>query len=287
MSATNRGAERLDADNYPTPSWCVRRLLEAVPELPGGHWLEPCVGEGAIVKAVLGAREDVYFTGIDTRDVRKVACAAGAKRVIVNSYLEHGATYRKGPTLLREDDFPKVVITNPPFSLAFPIAQVAAPNENAWLALLLRLNFLGSGTKDGRSAWLRTHMPDVATLPNRPAFIASLKCIGIKKPLPGYPQIEGCGWKLTQALEEFRPKLCPACRQGKVQCSTTDATEYAWMLWPPGKKNRFRGETFILAETPESERAAITHSMSGTVLHADGQSRIARRAANLPTAIEW
>jgi hypothetical protein len=255
MSATNRGAERLDADNYPTPSWCVRRLLEAVPELPGGHWLEPCVGEGAIVKAVLDVRQDVYFTGIDTRDVRKVACDAGAKRVLVGDYLNPGVVHTKGPTLLRENDFPLVTITNPPFSLGYPIAQKGILNVDGWFILLLRLNFLGSGTKDGRSPWLRTHMPDVATLPNRPAFVASLKCIGVKKPLPGYPQIEACGWKRTQPLEAFRPKLCPECRQGKVQTSTTDATEYAWMLWPPGKKDRFKGETFILAETSEEERA--------------------------------
>jgi hypothetical protein len=44
MSSTNRGAAREPADNYPTPSWCVRRLLEAV-ELPPGRWLEPACGE--------------------------------------------------------------------------------------------------------------------------------------------------------------------------------------------------------------------------------------------------
>ena len=46
MSATNRGAVRNEHDFYPTPAWCVHRLLEAVP-LPAGRWLEPCVGDGA------------------------------------------------------------------------------------------------------------------------------------------------------------------------------------------------------------------------------------------------
>lgn len=65
MTATGRGAERVDLDAYPTPSWCVRRLLEAVDlplELPaergtlthgtrGARWLEPCAGDGAIIRA--------------------------------------------------------------------------------------------------------------------------------------------------------------------------------------------------------------------------------------------
>ena len=53
-------------DYYPTPAWCVRRLLEAV-DLPGGRWLEPAVGDGAIVRSVDAARDDVRWTTIDVR----------------------------------------------------------------------------------------------------------------------------------------------------------------------------------------------------------------------------
>ena len=42
---------RRDRDYYPTPSWCVRALLETV-DLPTGTWLEPTAGDGAIIRAV-------------------------------------------------------------------------------------------------------------------------------------------------------------------------------------------------------------------------------------------
>ena len=54
MSSINRATRPGWKDFYPTPAWCVGCLLEAV-ELPGGTWLEPAAGRGAIVEAV-GAR---------------------------------------------------------------------------------------------------------------------------------------------------------------------------------------------------------------------------------------
>jgi len=42
---------RIKDDVYPTPEWCVHRLLdEWCPNLPS-ILLEPCVGDGAILKA--------------------------------------------------------------------------------------------------------------------------------------------------------------------------------------------------------------------------------------------
>ena len=67
MSATGRSSVRKDYDNYPTPAWCVRRLLERV-DLPGGTWLEPAAGDGAIVRAVRAARHDVDWIAVEIRE---------------------------------------------------------------------------------------------------------------------------------------------------------------------------------------------------------------------------
>lgn len=60
MSSTKRGTKRVELDQYPTPKWCVHRLLEAV-DLPAGRWLEPCAGAGNIINAVSEVRSDVKW----------------------------------------------------------------------------------------------------------------------------------------------------------------------------------------------------------------------------------
>jgi hypothetical protein len=66
VSATNRGERGGgEHDFFPTPSWCTRRLIEQV-SLPGGRWLEPGAGDGAIVRAV--NRKDVLWTAVELRE---------------------------------------------------------------------------------------------------------------------------------------------------------------------------------------------------------------------------
>ena len=66
MSSTNRGGKRQDLDVYPTPAWVVDRLLEVV-DFPGGRWLEPCAGDGAIMRAVNAWRADVRWDACELR----------------------------------------------------------------------------------------------------------------------------------------------------------------------------------------------------------------------------
>jgi hypothetical protein len=158
MSSTNRGGQRSEADNYPTPAWCVHRLLEAC-QLPGGCWFEPACGEGAIIKAVDSVRDDVEWGFMDVRRepverlVNEVDCEGG----LVGDF----TTYQ----------FPggwpwKVIITNPPYSLAMNFLTKAIPLAGR-VAMLLRLNFLAGG---GRADFMRAQEPDVYVLPNRPSF---------------------------------------------------------------------------------------------------------------------
>ena len=157
MSATNRGGQRSPADYYPTPAWCVARLLEAV-DLPDGLWIEPCAGVGDIVAAVQATgrspRWAVNELRAECRPALQGLCRAQDSVSI-------------GPM---EDWAPPgraaVAITNPPFRLAQEV--VAWCRQHADVAvLLLRLNFVGS---ERRAPLMRAHPPDVYVLPNRPSF---------------------------------------------------------------------------------------------------------------------
>lgn len=159
MSSTNRGSRRSPADYYPTPAWCVHRLLEAV-ELPGGVWLEPCAGEGAILDAVQSVRQDIDWHTIELReDCRKILHekVGDPNNIRIENLLDiDAAAHPRYP----------VLITNPPFRLAQEIVERSFALADTCI-LLLRLNFLASAR---RATLMRQYPPDVYVLPNRPSF---------------------------------------------------------------------------------------------------------------------
>ena len=161
MSSTGRKEDRVEGDVYPTPRWCVRRLLEACSDLPTGLWAEPCVGEGAIVQAVREARGDVCRWV--TQDLRIVPAPH-------NSVAHYGGDFLGAPGDMFRDEDVRVLLTNPPFSLARSFIERSEElMPRAWRIFLLRLNFLGS---DDRHAWLSRNMPiSIYQLPNRPSFV--------------------------------------------------------------------------------------------------------------------
>ena len=144
MSSTARGADRRRQDWYATPAWCVHRLLEAV-ALPGGDWLEPCAGDGAIIRAVAEHRQDVTWNALDIEP--------------------------QGPNIVQQDylTLPQphatVALTNPPFILAEQFLRKLL-DEADWVVLLLRLNWIGAT----RAPLMRKLPPDIYVLPNRPSF---------------------------------------------------------------------------------------------------------------------
>lgn len=254
MSATNRGAERVENDNYPTPRWSIRRLLEGLADagvqLPRGEWLEPCAGDGRIVEVVNSVIPVRNWSLVEIRDTAAQlrAIAPGAVVTAPKDYLKD---------LVGRVD---VAITNPPFVIAEDVIKKAL-TEADWVVMLLRMNFLGS---DGRANWLRNEMPDIYTLPDRPNFVASSKCKGeATRDVHGSDyqtrgsigwKPAGCGWKTITSIEAPRFEECPNCG-GKVQRSTSDSAEYGWFVWTPERGRRF-GKTTILASTPEEERRA-------------------------------
>jgi len=137
----------------------VHRLLEAVPGLPrGGCWMDPCAGEGAIIKAARQVEPDTKWRALELRSECEEALSA-----IPNCTVSIGD--------FRSEELPPanqvdVILMNPPYRLAHEFiiqSMKIAPHVVA----LLRLNFLGS---DLRAEWLSMWMPDVRVLPNRPKF---------------------------------------------------------------------------------------------------------------------
>jgi len=158
VSSTGRG-ERLggEHDNFETPAWCVRRLLEAV-TLPAGTWVEPGAGNGAIIKAVNSCARTLMWQAIEIRpECQGALLATGADVVTIGDFLTTGV-----------DPSASVVIGNPPFALAERFIERAFELcPRAVVVFLLRLNF-AAGEK--RQAFMERTRPSVYVLPNRPPF---------------------------------------------------------------------------------------------------------------------
>ena len=204
MSATNRGAKRRARDCYFTPAYCTRLLVENV-ELPGGFWLEPTAGEGAIITEVNRLRANVCWSACEIRPRCAPALqrAVGDGPVVIADFLKTTVgTF--GRELFAPHD---VAVSNPPYYLAQEVLEHSLELART-VVLLLRLNYLES---EKRANFLRAHPPDVYVLPSRPSFCAN--------------------------------------RQGK---RGTDATAYAWMVWP--RARRRRGSIRVLPSLPREER---------------------------------
>lgn len=210
MSATGRGAERQEDDFYITESWCVNALLAKL-WLPGGRWLEPGAGNGAIVRAVQALRSDVEFTAVELRDtlVSQVTPCDWWRSDFLGQNTDLS-------TALSACGF-SVTIGNPPYKYARQFIERALWFSKI-VVYLLRLDFLGSRK---RVQFWREYPADVYVLPDRPSFVVSIKC-------------KGCGWRRTLPLTAKRPESCEECGGRKLQISTTDANEYGWFVWGMG-----------------------------------------------------
>lgn len=165
MSSTARGPRIGGAEDfYRTPSWSVRRRLD-IGDLPGGLWLEPAAGDGAIIRAVNAVRKDVQWIAIDLRESCRAALEATGAIVGIGDFLSAVPYGGKGKDIV-------VSMSNTPYSLAQDFLErqrEVAPN--AAIVNLLRTNFAAS---EERAEFMRTNAPDIAQLPNRPSFYLRL-----------------------------------------------------------------------------------------------------------------
>lgn len=162
MSATNRGAKRIESDFYATPIECVNEILDALPEL-GKHLfiLEPSAGNGNIIKA-LRARgvSAVDIEAVEIRESERENLLKLADTVRIDDFLTSDTEY------LEYD----LIIGNPPYSLAQEFVDkclgLLAPGGK--LVFLLRTAFLESKK---RFKWWQDKLPSgLYTLHNRPSF---------------------------------------------------------------------------------------------------------------------
>lgn len=131
--------DRSAFDFYPTPSWMTRSLLHFHPSISSARVLEPCSGDGAIVRVLEAAGCSVLTNDIDTRHPAQT---------------HHDAT---DPKYWASLPYVEWVITNPPFNVALPILQLALSHATIGVAFLLRKTFL-EPTED-RGPWLMEHPP--------------------------------------------------------------------------------------------------------------------------------
>lgn len=162
MSATNRGSERQADDFYSTPFWCVNRFLEAWPLHAYAKCYDPCVGSGAIVKAVNAYQPVGSWTGGDI--VNRVPNDGQ----LLQTWLEEDFLKKTPPKF---HEYASVIMTNPPFSLAEEFIKHSLKFAHD-VIVLLRVNFLGSKS---RRSWLLSTQPNVYVLPDRPIFARSKK----------------------------------------------------------------------------------------------------------------
>ena len=151
------------AEYYRTQAWVVESLLlGGGPQLPGGMWLDPCAGEGAIPQAVNRVRSDVGWQLCELREECRPALEQVGKLrtdgLVLGDFLAEPS-----PVF---DEWPAdVVIFNSPFTLTVRFVE-RAWEHGAWVVSLQRQSFVGYA----RANWLSQHMPDRYVLPDRPSF---------------------------------------------------------------------------------------------------------------------
>lgn len=223
MSATNRGAKRVESDFYPTPPAFVRAIL---PHLPlAGSILEPMAGDGAVVHVLVDAGHPCVDM-IEIDPTRATALRGMGDDIHVGDALAPEADWLW--------DMPHgLVITNPSFSLAQALAERslrAQRPHGGTTALFVPQSFLGTA---GRREFWAANPCDWYQCFQRPEFVASLACSDRRERMDK----PACGWRETIPIDADRPKACPLCG-AKTTCSTTDAREYGWAVWAPGRGGR-------------------------------------------------
>lgn len=176
---------------YPTPRDTIEMLIRSpLLSLPGGHWIDPCVGSARIPSTVNALRSDVTWTlcDIDARHRDAITAQMTGGYVLL--------PFGDFVTCEWRSERADVLIMNPPFTHALEFVKASFERAD-WIVMLQRVNWLSRP----RDAWLRLHCPDVYSLPERPSFTGDGK---------------------------------------------TDATEYAWFVWPPDGRDRRFGRVAML-----------------------------------------
>jgi hypothetical protein len=157
---------------YATPARAILALLQSrLLELPGGTWVEPCAGTGAIIKTVNRCRDDVRWIIAEIDPLfdsflSQLGLPADEDLVYHHRNQDILMPYQDWVSSPWHYGKVDVAIFNPPFSLTMKFIETAFERAQ-WVVCLQRTNFFGS---QERAAWLRIHCPDIYSLPFRPSF---------------------------------------------------------------------------------------------------------------------
>lgn len=156
VAQTDRSIAEQRHEFFPTPGWVVDVLLAAL-SLPGGAWLDPCAGHGAIPTQINAIRSDVDWTMIDINPECDDALSALPGMCCIGDFLS-----------LTVECHYRVAFFNSPFSLTLEFVQRALQIAD-WVVSLQRLDWCNANARV--VAWLRTNMPDIWLLYPRPSFL--------------------------------------------------------------------------------------------------------------------
>lgn len=160
-----------DREVYDTPPWCVDRLLDDSPIgsmlAKGTRWFEPAASEGNICRAVSARLPGIDWTANEIRSECAPSLTVCARDVRSCDFLK-----LEPVQLMRANDLQAypfdVLITNPPYSLAFEFVE-HAHRFARFVVFLLPLNFWASEKRHAVHAVRMPHWTGV--LPNRPKFV--------------------------------------------------------------------------------------------------------------------
>jgi len=163
MSATNRGAIRRESDFYKTPEQAIDSFIYHFDPgaFIGAHILEPCAGDGAMVRRLKLFCPSTWVTAVELRpEEEENLKQAGADDILCGfDFLSCD---------WRGSNF-DVIITNPPYSIAQEIIghcfEIAPDAE---VIMLLRLAFLES--KKPKPFWDKYPLTQLYVLTERPSF---------------------------------------------------------------------------------------------------------------------
>lgn len=207
MSAAGRG-KRLggEHDDYPTPAWCVDRLMEVWrPRLDRPIW-EPTAGSGQIIRAM---QQNIHAD--DVLRLFWIACEIQDKywhqlQKVPRTHVPRPDFFKVEYTGSEAANWIGSVVSNPPYHLAEQVIRHSRKLcPDAEIVMLLRQGFFGS---DAREAFFEElGVPDTLLLPNRPKFVLessrSDNCEYAWMIWPSEPRKQGVIQRLaTTSLEE-------------------------------------------------------------------------------------
>lgn len=158
-------------DFYPTPPEAIESLMEALHKYNidlGDRVLEPCAGDGALIKPLWRPGREIQAYDIDESHLPQLQKLCNNGDIICYGTLDVLALTQK------EFNSFDTIITNPPFSITQEIMEhilklrEQSTHKNTYVIILQRLGFLGSQKR--HEFWNKYPPNAVWALSKRPSF---------------------------------------------------------------------------------------------------------------------